>query len=350
MFTSPRTHLVRGVVRRFAAHVAPPNVKLPAPKLFIDGAFVDAEGGARLPVLAPRNGQVFAELASASAADVDCAVASARRCFDGYFAGDPASWPCWPPARRAGVLRRLAQGLLGRLDEVALLESMDCGKPLADARADVASCAALLVYYADLVDPPSAPPATAATGNHSLSLQGERPVAAAAAVSALQPTPLAVPEAGVTASLVAEPLGVVGAITPWNYPLAQAVAKAAPAWAAGCCVVLKPSPLASLTCLLLAAEAVAAGLPPGALQVLTGGPPGEPPGGWSCGEALSRHGGLDKLSFTGSTEAGKRVLAASAPWVRPTTLELGGKGALLVFDDADLDAAVDWALFGEVGG
>ena len=363
---------MRGVVRRFTS-IAPPQVRIPAPKLFIDGAFVNPESSTRLPVLSPRDGQAFAELANASAADVNRAVASARHCFDAYLAGDSTVWPAWLPARRAKVLRQMSTGLLGRLDEVAYLESLDCGKPIADARADVEGCAALLNYYASLVDPPTIS-ALAYDKNHE-SLVGNK------AISALEPKPLAVPEAGVSAALTKEPFGVVGAITPWNYPLAQAIAKLAPALAAGCCVVLKPSPLASLTCLLFAEVAVASGLPRGALQVLTGGPPGPLPSLFndddgvviasatsrnsdsvreveeelltcqqqkSCGEALSSHPGLDKLSFTGSTAAGIRVLSAGAPWLRPTGLELGGKGALLVFPDANLEAAVDWTLSGKL--
>jgi len=365
---------MRGVVRRFTS-IAPPQVRIPAPKLFIDGAFVNPESGTRLPVLSPRDGQAFAELANASAADLNRAVTSARHCFDAYLAGDSTVWPAWLPARRAKVLRRMSTGLLGRLDEVAHLESLDCGKPIAYARADVEGCAALLKYYANLVDPPISSASDCNQGQNGESLVGNK------AISALEPKPLAVPEAGVSAALTKEPFGVIGAITPWNYPLAQAIAKLAPALAAGCCVVLKPSPLASLTCLLFAEVAVASGLPRGALQVLTGGPPGPLPSSIndnngievasvtgrnsdsfreveeellscqqqkSCGEALSSHPGLDKLSFTGSTAAGIRVLSAGAPWLRPTGLELGGKGALLVFPDANLEAAVDWTLSGKL--
>ena len=349
--------------------VPPLSVKIPAPKLFIDGAFVDPESSVRLPVISPRDGQAFAELANASAGDVNRAVASSRRCFDAYLAGDSTVWPAWLPARRANVLRHMSTSLLDRLDEVAKLESLDCGKPIADARADVEGCAALLDYYAKLVDPPVCTTSAGDQSRKGESLVGSK------AMSALEPKPLAVPEVGVSAALTKEPFGVVGAITPWNYPLAQAIAKLAPALAAGCCVVLKPSPLASLTCLLFAEVAAASGLPRGALQVLTGGPPDPPPSlanddaivaasvtgrnsdsvreeeeelgsQVSCGEALSSHPGLDKLSFTGSTAAGIKVLSAGAPWLRPSGLELGGKGALLVFPDANLEAAVDWTLSG----
>ena len=142
--------------------------------------------------------------------------------------------------------------------------------------------------------------------------------------------------------VVHEPYGVVGCVTPWNYPLMQAVIKVAPALAAGCTVVLKPSPLASLTCLMLGELAVACDLPAGALNVLSGGPPGPP----DAAQHFAEHPDLDKLSFTGSGATGKALLHASANALRPTSLELGGKGAMIVFDDADLDGALDWAMIG----
>jgi len=135
----------------------------------------------------------------------------------------------------------------------------------------------------------------------------------------------------------------VACVTPWNYPLMQAICKVAPALAAGCPVVLKPSPLASLTCLELGTMALEAGFPEGALSVLTGGPPA----GVSDGASrLMSHPQVDFLSFTGSTRGGREMLNASAPLTRRTGLELGGKGAMIVFEDADIVAAVDWAMIG----
>lgn len=167
----------------------------------------------------------------------------------------------------------------------------------------------------------------------------------------MQPKSLALPE-GDAADFVArtqpEPLGVVGCITPWNFPLMQAVLKVAPALAAGCTVVLKPSPLASLTCCALGELVAAAGAPAGALNVVTGGPPEVLPGQSSTGQSLIDHDMLDKVSFTGSGMAGQKMLEASAPRLRPTSLELGGKSAFVIFEDAGdyLDAVVDWVMVG----
>ena len=285
----------------------------PTARLFIDGDFVAAEDNATLPVHSPRDGAIITHIANASARDVDRAVASARRCFDQYATQwSDDSWPAASPSHRAAVLRELSSGIRRRSDELAWLETMDCGKPLVESKADMDTCAGLFEFYADLVD------------NQS----GEE-------------THLDVPEDGITAVLRREPLGVVGAITPWNFPLAQAVVKVAPALAAGCAVVLKPSPLASLTSLALAQLAVKANLPRGALNVITGGPPDG-----DAGEALGRHPGIDKLSFTGSGTAGSALLASGAPLLRSTALELGGKGCMVVCADADIDDAVDWALAG----
>ncbi|CAL1149169.1 unnamed protein product [Cladocopium goreaui] len=134
------------------------------------------------------------------------------------------------------------------------------------------------------------------------------------------------------ARIESEPLGVIGCITPWNFPLMQAVLKVAPALAAGCSVVLKPSPLASLTCCALGELVAAAGAPPGALNVITGGPPEALEGGGSSGQYLIDHHMLDKVSFTGSGTAGQKMLEASASKLRPTCLELGGKSAFIIFD------------------
>jgi len=183
----------------------------------------------------------------------------------------------------------------------------------------------------------------------------------------LKPSPIALPDGDFRSSIVPAAAGVVGAITPWNYPLMQAAAKVAPALAAGCSVLLKPSPLASLTCLKLGEIGRENGLPEGALTVITGGPPDGKEGGADCltnhprlerrtalgpflepsrnllGSVADR---LDLLSFTGSSAAGSALLHCSANKLRRSSLELGGKGALLVFEDASIDAAVDWAMVG----
>jgi len=157
----------------------------------------------------------------------------------------------------------------------------------------------------------------------------------------LAPMQLPKEEDGYDSKVVHDPIGVAGLVTPWNYPLMQAVLKVAPALAAGNTVVLKPSPWASLTCSMLGGIAKDAGLPAGALNVITGGPPGG-----DAGQYLIDHPELDVLSFTGSGPTGNKILRASAEKLRRSSLELGGKGALIVFEDAQLDVAVDWAMCG----
>lgn len=285
-------------------------------RLFIDNACVDAEGGAQLEVVSPADGRPFARLAHASAADVDRAVASARACFDG------GGWSDAGAAARAQVLRRAAAALRDRAEELSWIESRDCGKPLSESQGDIGFCADAIDYYAEV------------------------------APSQLEARPLELPAAlgggDFSARVEQEPLGVVGCITPWNYPLQQAVLKVAPALAAGCTVVLKPSPLASLTCCAFGEIVAAAGAPPGALNVVTGGPPEALADGGSTGQTLIDHPKLDKVSFTGSCAAGRSMLESSARRLRPTALELGGKSAFIVFDDSEeyLDAVVDWAMVG----
>ncbi|CAK9096591.1 unnamed protein product [Durusdinium trenchii] len=284
-------------------------------RLFIDNQYVEAEGG-RLPVLSPVDGKPFASIAHASARDVDRAVQSARRCFD---------HDCWPQQdvqARVEILKRIAAALRTPevCDALCVIESRDCGKPFSESQGDLGVCADTFDYYAEVA------PETMKTTYPSVG-------------------------AGAThfyARIAVEPLGVVGCITPWNFPLMQAVLKVAPALAAGCAVVLKPSPLASLTCCALGELVAAAGAPPGALNVITGGPPEVLEGGGSTGQYLIDHSMLDKVSFTGSGSAGQKMLEASASKLRPTCLELGGKSAFIVFEDAadDLDHLVDWVMVG----
>lgn len=284
-------------------------------RLFIDNHYVEAENGERLPVISPVDGQVFASLAHASSRDVDRAVRAARRCFD------TTPWRQGAEVR-SDILRRVASALRGsdRLDALCVMESRDCGKTLAESKGDISFCADIFDYYADV------------------------------AVGEMKAKPLAI-TGGVAGSFRAftqpEALGVAACITPWNYPLMQAVVKVAPALAAGCTVVLKPSPLSSLTCCALGELFVDAGAPPGALNVVTGGPPEEVSGS-STGQSLIDHQLIDKVSFTGSGYGGRKMLEASAKFLRPTALELGGKSAFVIFEDSaqHLQSVVDWALMG----
>jgi betaine-aldehyde dehydrogenase len=228
---------------------------------------------------------------------------------------------------RCNIIERMSALLRepATMERFAAVESVDCGKPVEEARGDIGFCADVLEYYARAARP---------------SDEG--------GAGALDPHDVgsASPD-GFRGTVAHEPAGVVACVTPWNFPLMQAVLKVAPALAAGCSVVLKPSPLASMTCALFAALARDAGLPDGALALLTGGPcasTGDAAG--RAGADLSAHPGIDRLSFTGSGAGGSAVLSAAAPLLRPTGLELGGKGAMIVFADADMESAVDWALVG----
>jgi betaine-aldehyde dehydrogenase len=279
------------ILRPFSTQWQPPK-----PMLFINNEFVPAEGDSRMVVYSPRNAQLVAEIANASNNDVDKAIASARACFNQYLTGE-TGWPNSTAEERSEILRSMSKEILRRVDEFAYMESIDCGKPIRESYGDIKAAAQFFEYYADLIKTPE-------TCN-DLKLKDF--------------------EEGVSSILRKEPLGVIGCITPWNYPLMQAVVKVAPALAAGCSIVLKPSPVASLTCLMLGEVALKCGLPPGALNVITGGPPGT-----DTGIYLGKHPDLDKMSFTGSSVAGSKLLSAAAPLLRPTGLELGGKGAMVV--------------------
>lgn len=261
-----------------------------------------------IPVRSPRDGAVFTTIPDLSTSEVDDLVVAATACENSSWAKPSAV------ESRAESLRALATVLRRDIESLARLESIDCGKPIVESRVDIGTCADLCDYYAKI------------------------------APAALAPQPLKVPDDAFVSHIVPSAAGVVAGVTPWNFPLMQAVCKVAPALAAGCPMVLKPSPLASLTCIELARLGEAeAGLPPGALSVVTGGPPD----GSADGAArLLEHPDVAFLSFTGSTRGGREMLAASAPLTRRSSLELGGKGAMVVFEDADIASVVDWAMVG----
>ena len=273
--------------------------------LYIDGAFVAPARGGFLDVEDPASEQVFAQSAAGTAEDVDAAVTAARRAFD------HGPWPRLPAAGRAAVLRKVAASLRAELEALARLEMRDNGKPLKEARGDIADAAFCFDYYAGLAE--------------QVEAEGE------AAVD--------VGDARFACRVRREPLGVVGAITPWNFPLLMAAWKVAPALAAGCTVVLKPSELCPLSCAELARHLHAAGLPAGAFNLVTGLGP-------EAGAALTAHPGVDKLAFTGSLATGTRVMEAAARGIRNVSLELGGKSPFVIFADSDLDKAVEWIQFG----
>ncbi|XTZ17252.1 aldehyde dehydrogenase family protein [Micromonospora echinospora] len=257
---------------------------------YLDGHWVPATGGETIPVRNPATEQVVATVPAGTAADVDRAVRAARAAFDG--------WAAAAPADRAACLDRLHATLTARVDDIARTVALELGTPLKVAtRVQAGLPLTVLHGYVDLA---AHPPAEQTVGN---------------------------------SLVVREPVGVVGAITPWNYPLHQVVAKLAPALAAGCTVVLKPSELTPLTAYLLFDAIDAAGFPPGVVNLVTGTGP-------VVGEAVAAHEGVDMVSFTGSTATGRRISHLAADRIAKVALELGGKSANVVLDDADLPTAV----------
>ncbi len=258
----------------------------------------------RLSVIEPATEAVLEEVPRAGVAEVDAAVARARAAY-------PA-WRAMAPSDRAALLRRLAAAVEGAHEELATLEARNAGKPIGDARGEIGMVAQTIGYYAGAPE----------------RLLGDT-----------------IPVSGGQAWTVREPLGVVGLITPWNFPLAIASWKLGPALAAGNTVVLKPAELTPLTALRFAELCLEAGVPEGVVNVVVG--PGS-----VCGQRLVEHPDVAKIAFTGSTEVGRSIAAGAAATIKRVTLELGGKSPNIVFADADLEAAAaaaPSAMFGNAG-
>jgi len=264
------------------------------PRHFIANAWVDPREGGTVPVIDPSDGAPFAALARGRAADIEAAVVAARAAKDG-------TWGRLAPAEKGRLLGRLARLVGDHADELALIEARDCGKPLAQARADVAACARYFEFYGGAPDK-------------------------------LHGTTIPYPD-GYTVLTWREPHGVTGHIIPWNYPLQIFGRSVGAALAAGNACVVKPAEDACLSLLRIAELARDAGLPDGALNIVTGL-------GHEAGAALASHPGIQHLSFTGSPATGAAVAAAAAARHCPVTLELGGKSPQVVFADADVDAAL----------
>jgi aldehyde dehydrogenase (NAD+) len=264
-------------------------------QLYVNGQWIASTGAATIDVVNPTTGGVVARVPQGTVEDVDRAVVSARRAFD--------DWSQTPVAERAGVLRRVSDEISRRVEEIARAAATDIGTPLADGRFMHAELPA--ITFSDMAD-------------NIERFESERRDGAL--------------------MVVREPVGVVGAITPWNFPVHQIAAKAAPALAAGCTVVVKPSEVAPLSAWLLGEILAEAGVPAGVFNMVSGF-------GHIVGEALARHPGVDMVSFTGSARAGKRVGELAARGVKRVTLELGGKSPNVVLDDAeDLPAIVKAAV------
>ncbi len=270
-------------------------------KLLINNEWRDASTGKTMEVVNPATEEVVATVASADRSDVDAAVSAARAAFNG-------PWSTLSARERGRLVSRLADRLMERADEVARLETLHNGKPIFESRQiEIPAAAECFEYYAGWAD----------------KVMGET-----------------IPVKGnyLTYTL-REPLGVVAAIVPWNFPLLLAAWKVAPALACGNTVVLKPASQTPLTALALGEIAIEVGLPPGVLNIVTG--PGS-----SVGQAIVEHPGIDKIAFTGDTSTGKSIMKSAADTLKKITLELGGKSPNIVLADADLDAALRGATTG----
>jgi aldehyde dehydrogenase (NAD+) len=274
-------------------------------QLYIGGAYVPAASGATYESIDPATAQPWATFAAADQADVDAAVAAARA------AHESGVWRNLPAAERGAILSRVGDLLVERQDEIVMAEVQDAGGTFRKGNiADIPASMQTFQYFGELI------------ANAELSRTEEEfvPVMSRNVVKH-------------------EPIGVVAAIVPWNFPLAAASWKIAPALAAGCTMVLKPSPYTPASALLLAEICTAAGVPAGVLNVVTG-PSAE------LGAALVAHPGVDKVAFTGSTRVGKLVMSNAAETVKSCTLELGGKSANIILPDANLDIAAMGAAWG----
>lgn len=275
-------------------------------QLFINGQFVDAESGETLATLNPHDNSIITGVSMAGKSDVDKAVAAAEKAL-------PA-WSRMSGMDRGRILLKLADLIESNAEELARLESLDTGHPIRDSRMlDVPRTAVTFRYFGGMAD----------------KFQGEQiPV-----------------EAGFLNYTLREPVGVVGQVVPWNFPLMFTSWKMAPALAAGNCVVMKPAEITPLSSLKIAELMAEAGMPAGVVNVLPGL-------GSVAGQYIAEHPGISKVAFTGSTATGRRIVQASAGNLKKVQLELGGKGANIVFEDANLMAAVNgaaWAIFHNQG-
>ncbi len=270
-------------------------------RLIINGEAVDAASGATFNTVNPATEEIITTVAEGGAEDVDRAVKAARAALEG-------PWAKLKPIDRSRVLWKLGDLILQNADELARLETLDNGKPIFESRhVDIDMAARCFHYFSGW--------ASKLTGD----------------TTNVNPN--------VFTYTLREPIGVVGAIIPWNFPMIMVGWKVAPALAAGNTIIVKPAELTSLTAIRIAELALEAGVPPGVFNVIAGK-------GRIAGEAMVRHPGIDKISFTGSTEVGRHIMRTAADTVKKVTLELGGKSPNIVFADADLDAALRGATLG----
>ena len=274
-------------------------------RMLVGGDWVGAASGKTFEVFNPATGEVLANVAEGDSEDIDRAVMTARAAFD------TGPWTKMTPSERGRIIHRIGDLILDHGDELAALETLDNGKPMGIARAaDIPLSADNFHYYA----------------GWTTKLGGET----------IHPSVPYMPGAEFHAYSLREPVGVVGQIIPWNFPLLMAAWKLGPALAAGCAVVLKPAEQTPLSALRLGELALEAGLPEGVLNIVTGF-------GETAGAALAAHDDVDKVAFTGSTEVGKLIVQAAAGNLKKVTLELGGKSPNVVYADADMETAIPGA-------
>ncbi|CAL0325376.1 unnamed protein product [Lupinus luteus] len=283
-------------------------IPVPSRELFIDGEWKAPVLKKRIPIINPSTQQIIGDIPAATKEDVDLAVAAAKSALSRNKGAD---WSSASGSVRARYLRAIASKITEKKTELGKLEALDSGKPLDETLWDMEDVAGCFNYYADLAEK----------------------------LDEKQKSPVSLPMETFKSYVLKEPIGVVGLITPWNYPLLIATWKVAPALAAGCAAILKPSELASVTCLELAEICREVGLPRGVLNILTGLGP-------EAGAPLASHPDVDKITFTGSNATGSKIMTAAAQLVKPVSLELGGKSPIVIFEDVDLDKAAEWALFG----
>lgn len=274
-------------------------------KHFINGHWTTPATTKTFTTINPATEEIIANVAAGNSDDINLAVEAARDAFD------HGPWPKLSGAERGAYLQKMANIINRRLVELAKLEVLDNGKPYPEAEWDIEDTAGCFEYYANL----------------------------ARHLDANNETVIELPEPRFSSTAIKEPVGVAGAIIPWNFPMLMAAWKVAPALAAGCTMVLKPSEITPLTAQALAEVAAEAGLPAGVLNIVTGL-------GQEAGQPLVEHPDVDKMAFTGSVPTGSKIMEMAARQIKNISLELGGKSPLVIFDDADIDQAVEWIMFG----
>ncbi|MBE9637235.1 NAD-dependent succinate-semialdehyde dehydrogenase [Salipiger mangrovisoli] len=287
---------------------ASPEIAAPTPKLvdpsllksrcLVNGDWVTAASGETFDVTNPADSRRVGRVPSMSPDEIPAVIESARIA--------QADWAAWTAKARSAVLRRWFELIMSHIDDLALILTREQGKPLAEARAEIAYASSFVEWYAE----------------EAKRIYGDT---------------IPAPHADQRITVLRQPVGVTAAITPWNFPAAMVTRKAAPALAAGCSMILRPADLTPLTALALAELACRAGVPAGVLQVVTGS-------AREIGQVLTDSPVVRKLSFTGSTEVGRLLMAQCAGSIKKLSLELGGNAPFIVFDDADLDAAVEGAM------